>query len=64
MVVKSDVLSGDILFAIAEDRVDSIDRFYALIDKHRGTTVQLVLDRKGAARREAVRDSRGRNADE
>jgi hypothetical protein len=64
VVVKSDVLSGDILFAIAEDRVDSIDRFYALIDKHRGTTVQLVLDRKGAARREAVRDSRGRNADE
>jgi hypothetical protein len=43
----ADVLSGDVLLAIADDRVDSIDRFYALIDKHQGTTVQLVLDRKG-----------------
>lgn len=44
----ADILPGDILLSIADDRVDSFDRFYALIDKHQGTTVPLVLDRKGA----------------
>lgn len=43
----AEVLPGDILLQIGEDRVSSVDHFSQLLEKYQGRTVELRLDRGG-----------------
>jgi len=44
---RADILPGDILLSLGEDRVQSMENYYQLLDKYEGRTVALQLDREG-----------------
>lgn len=44
---QADILPGDVLLSIGEDRVQSVENYLQLLDKNEGQTVSFHLDRNG-----------------